>query len=417
MAVAHGYSSTSTSGSVFIYDTGDTFNSFRGIPVVNCAKDLTSGYNITVTEVTDGSIAPPFAGMRVYKFVPTNASNLHRQGGYYDGGGFGGSNANPLLLGRTSPSNFTTVGTGKYRFGMYVRGDVANGSGTGITIDIGDRNHVSTTIGSSSEWQLIQTNDSAGINDSSYPYDFFDIGASYPMTFYVAGYGIWRNIGTVDSLPALQAYPQGTQYITYQQTRSVSGSLLDISGYANSINLSNISFSSSAQPVFDGTDDYIDFGTVSGGIGGSSQATMELVINMTFPNTYQQIFGFRNDTTFDFFFLVFGGGGTEFRVRNSAGTYYDLNPSISAYSGNPVHVVFTVGPNGRQVYFNGAVAATSGTWTGTLGSSAPFNIGRNAGNVWFANGTMPVAKLYNRALTAGEVLNNFNHYKTRFNIN
>ena len=44
-------------GLVFAYDTGDTVNSYIGEPLVNCATDLSSGYNITVTEITDGSIA------------------------------------------------------------------------------------------------------------------------------------------------------------------------------------------------------------------------------------------------------------------------------------------------------------------------------------------------------------------------
>lgn len=198
-------------------------------------------------------------------------------------------------------------------------------------------------------------------------------------------------------------------------TRSATQGLKDLAA-TTAINLSNVSFDSNAQMVFDGTNDYIDLGNISGGIGGSSQATMELVINMTFPSALQQIFGFRDNSAFDFFFLVFSGGGTEFRVRNSAGTIYDLNPSIASYSGKPVHVVFTVGPNGRRVYFNGTVAATDPTWTGTLGSTAPFNIGRNSGNTWFATGTMPVAKIYNRALTADEVARNFNAIKSRFNI-
>ena len=137
---------------VFGYDLGDSKNSFPGIPAVNCAFVPENGYNWTVTEVTDGSILPPRPGARVFKFECTNASNLHRQGGYYNGGGFGGSNPTPLILGRTSPSNFTTVGTGKYRFGMWVRGAASNGSAY-WTIDIGDRNGAGISVDNNTDWQ------------------------------------------------------------------------------------------------------------------------------------------------------------------------------------------------------------------------------------------------------------------------
>ena len=142
---------------------------------------------------------------------------------------------------------------------------------------------------------------------------------------------------------------------------------------------------------------------------------MELVINQTFPSSYQQIFGFRNDSTFDFYFLATSGGGTEFRARNSAGTYYDSNPSIAAYSGKYVHIIFSIGANGSQVYYNGTLVYSAG-WSGALGSSSPFNIGRNASGMWFANGTMPIAKLYTKQLSSTEVTQNYNQYKTRFNL-
>ena len=136
---------------VFAYDTGDVKNSYPGIPAVNCAQVPSSGYNWTVTEITDGSITPPRKGARVFKFECTNASNLHRQGGYYNGGGFGGSNPTPLILGRTSPSNYTTVGTGKYRFGMWVRGAASN-STAGWYIDIGDANGAGLSVNNNTEW-------------------------------------------------------------------------------------------------------------------------------------------------------------------------------------------------------------------------------------------------------------------------
>jgi hypothetical protein len=413
MAVETGYSKIATSGSVFIYDTGDTFNSYLGIPVVNCATDLTSGYNVTVTEVTDGSIQPPFPGMRVYKFVTANNYNLYRQGGYYDGGGFAGSNPRPLILGRTSPSNFTTVGTGKYKFGMYVRGDASNSAGAVLSIDIGDRNGVSATIGTSSTWQLIQTNDSAGINDSSYPYDFFDISADFNMTFYVSGYGIWRNIGTVDSLPALQGYPVGRQYITYGQTRTATQSLIDISGNNTTLDLSSISFTSAGQITFDGTDDYIPTGKSAAQLGMYDQSyTAECLCYPTNFSNDRTMFGTDGTGLRQGLHLVFRSG--TIYMGHYASDYAAGTGTLNAWN----HIVYTFNKTGAtagtaSIYKNGVLQG-SGTIDSFIGTTN-IQLGRWASTSNFA-GDIAVQKIYSRALTASEVLSNFNHYKTRFNI-
>jgi len=68
------------------------------------------------------------------------------------------------------------------------------------------------------------------------------------------------------------------------------------------------------------------------------------------------------------------------------------------------------------IYLNGALAATKGsalTYTGT----GPLLMGRQgelAGEYFL--GSMNNVQIYNRALTAAEVLNNYNELKTRFNL-
>ena len=206
-------------------------------------------------------------------------------------------------------------------------------------------------------------------------------------------------------------------------SRSATQGLLDLTGNST-IDLTNVSFDSNAQMTFDGTDDYISFGVTGGGLAGASQATMELVVKIDAlkegSGAYQQVFGFRDNSDFDFFFLVFesaNNGLTEFRLRGSNGTVYDLNPNILSYIGDYVHIVFTVSPTGRAVYYNGTLATSGGGWDSSFGSSSTFDIGRyGIGNLWFLDGVLPVAKIYNRALTASEIKSNFNAIKSRFNI-
>jgi hypothetical protein len=404
-------------GIVFYYDTGNTVKSYIGEPLVNCATDLSSGYNVTVTEVTDGSITPPFPGMRVYKFVTANDYNLHRQGGYYNGGGFGGSNPHPLILGTTTPSNFTTVGTGKYRFGMYIRGEVTNQVGDGVTIDIGDRNQVGTTVGTNTNWQLLQTNDTLGIANSDYPYDFFDIGASFNMTFYVAGYGIWRSPGTVTNLPFLQAYPIGTQYITYGQSRSVTEGLLDMTRNST-VNLTDVSFNSNAQIIFDGTNDSLVVG--NNATLKNNNTSIEFVINyLNTPNGDIIQFGVGSGTYAQYYYRAYSGysfwnwypvgtGYGEIAIPNSAlplNTYH--------------HIVMTGNDQGYvQFYING-IAQTGATRTSNTQPSnwtpADLTVG---GFSWdgYSSSVIPLVKIYNRVLSASEVLTNYNAFKTRFGI-
>jgi len=416
---------TVESGLVFAYDTGNTITSYLGEPLVNCATDLSSGYNITVTEVTDRSITPPFPGMRVYKFITANNYNLHRQGGYYNGGGFGGSNPQPLILGTTTPSNFTTVGTGKYRFGMYIRGEVTNQVGDGVTIDIGDRNQVGTTVGTNTNWQLIQTDDTLGIADSNYPYDFFDIGASFNMTFYVSGYGIWRSPGTVTSLPFLQAYPTGTQYITYGQSRSVTEGLLDMTRNST-INLTDVSFSGSGEVVFDGTNDYINVpynstqnltsqGTISvwiypfsvtqGNFAGLvAQCTGGSVNTQAYHLSWRQISG-----------AMYGS------ICNGSGTYDEIYAALPTVANIWYNIVFTWNGSQLNMYNNSVVI---GTTTQTINSqvlATDLTIGgytyKGAGGAGeYFNGKIANVEIYNRGLSATEIKQNFEAIRDRFGI-
>ena len=407
---------------VFGYDLGDNRNSFPGIPAVNCATVPASAYNWTVTEVTDGSIPPPRKGARVFKFVSTpDAYNLHRQGGYYNGGGFAGSNPYPLILGRTSPSNFTTVGTGKYRFGMWVRGAASNGSAT-WTIDIGDLNGASIIVGNNTNWQFVSTTDAGGINSTSHPYDFFDINATAGQTYYVADYGIFRSPGTVDNLPALQAPPQ---WVDFQQERSYTAGLIDITGNST-IDLSNVSFDSDAQMTFDGTDDYIDLGDNSLFDFDNGIMTVEAIV--TFPSSwtagsqYPNIIskgasaGWDTDGWALFGFRDWPSSGQKswgLGIRNGATNriVYIDNRATDKY----LHIVATLDGSTMRLYENGVQVNTNTQTINPASNSTSVRIARDPSSNYFP-GEVPYTRVYNRALTASEIKSNYNAIKGRFNI-
>ena len=70
-------------------------------------------------------------------------------------------------------------------------------------------------------------------------------------------------------------------------------------------------------------------------------------------------------------------------------------------------------------YINGVLdstdTVTAGTWTSDPDPSLIIGA-QNQGAAANINGEIPVAKIYNRALTAQEVKQNYQQYKTRFNL-
>ena len=409
---------------VFGYDLGDSANSFPGIPAVNCSRvPTTSGNgngtgNWTVTEITDGSIIPPRKGARVFKFVAGTTSNLYRQANYYAGGGFSNNNPqNSLILGKTSPSNFTTVSeANKYRWGFWVRGEATNNAGWGFNIDIGDRGGASYTVGNKTDWYFINCVNDLGIASTTYPYDFFDIFSSNQgLTMYVADMGIMRAPGTVDSLPIMQAYPQ---WVDYGQERSYTAGLKDLTGNST-IDLTNVSFDSNAQMTFDGTGDYVDLGSDVIISPNNQGWTAEYVFNTNSASTLQH---FNSAEADDFnanwlallsnYLAVWDHGQGTWRYGSTqfiSNTWY--------------HIAFVqTSSTTMQFYVNGQPEGgnhTSFSWSPTYSALKTRYIGRyeyNGGYGGYFNGEIPITKLYNRALTASEIKANYNAIKGRFNI-
>jgi hypothetical protein len=80
------------------------------------------------------------------------------------------------------------------------------------------------------------------------------------------------------------------------------------------------------------------------------------------------------------------------------------------------HFVFSCGGNGStfSFYINGVLDRTS-SWNYTYGSSTKYRIGGNQSSRR-VNGNVPIVKFYNKALTASEVLQNYNALKSRFGL-
>jgi hypothetical protein len=198
-----------------------------------------------------------------------------------------------------------------------------------------------------------------------------------------------------------------TQFTT--GTRSATNSLLDISSNANSISMANVSFDSNAQATFDGTDDYINANITLG-----PSCTLELVMQSSNYNVKIPI-SLDSDN--------YGSGPNIFFYNNvinwntgDSGANFFTN---SSYPNSNYHHIVVSNTNGVSaiLYIDGVQIGTANPLNTTTTGANKLWIGRFHGdNNYTVAGNIPIVRIYNRALSASEVRQNYNQLKSRFNI-
>jgi hypothetical protein len=201
-------------------------------------------------------------------------------------------------------------------------------------------------------------------------------------------------------------------------TRSNTQSLLDLSK-RSVMTVANASFNTNAMLNFDGTNDYIqltsfpqptNFITCEAWINPQDLVTPGTIRGGVISSTnsmYLGIFDSYDGTTF----------GSHWAVQTSTGARpYNVNGSIPRNQWT--HLVGTYNGSVSRAYING-VEVWNSPLTGTIPSST-YYIGTYGGTIvddtHNFNGYIPVAKIYNRALTAEQVLQNYNASKRRFGL-
>jgi hypothetical protein len=179
--------------------------------------------------------------------------------------------------------------------------------------------------------------------------------------------------------------------------------------------------------VFDGADDYIDNITQSISIQDNTPFSIDVIFKTTSTGTAQLIGNWNTLVTPGWrlsiasgqisFFLISANGRAGRAVLSTTATYNNgiLYHLCGTYSGNG-------NVNGISLYVNSISVTTStvlntspGTLTNskiTLGASQLSTT--NVAN--YLNGNIYQTKLYNRALSAQEILQNYNATKTRFGL-
>jgi len=178
--------------------------------------------------------------------------------------------------------------------------------------------------------------------------------------------------------------------------------------------------------VLDGTDDYMT-GPATNTFNLAQEHTLEIIINPTQLGT-KTLFNWRSNSSTDrqiMGHVPYSDNVVYYDVGNSTGATGRIN-----YTANLVNKISymtfrcrTSGTPYRQIFENNVEKVNSGansTATMTFGSSLAllavfnqFNVA-GSGGVW--KGNLYSVRLYNRALTDNELLQNYNATKTRFRL-
>jgi len=76
------------------------------------------------------------------------------------------------------------------------------------------------------------------------------------------------------------------------------------------------------------------------------------------------------------------------------------------------HIVYTITDNVGQLYLDGVPVGTTSTGVGNIvNTNAVFSVGSMNGGLQFFNGSIDDVRIYNRALSAPEILNLYNMFK------
>lgn len=410
---------TDRNGLVFGFDTADGESSYKGIPSTNL---ITSGYPGFFGSGGEVISATSYKGKKsdsgIFLRNVVTSPNVGNNGGLYKT--FSTATLNPT-------TRYIQISFDYYGIVPYQRsGSPSNGLNGYMGITFTDSTNdtygwdVTHTGGSGDDWNNLQSRMGywqkisliVALNQSKNP---SSINAMYIYNdFLIQGEGVFTNFIITEH----PTYPQSPVEFT-SGTRTVTQSLLDITNN-KIIDVFRVSFNPLSNIIYDGTDDFLSLNTPILS-AGQSVYTIEAVFKPYSTKTQviweQNSAGITQNQRACMILLSSGVGG----FNGQSNDYHGVVP----YSPNTYyHWVIVISKNDTnhpiKVYNNGALYS-QGTPSnggnnlnvGSHGSAIGYKLNSNDE---FFHGEIPVVRIYNEALSATDVLRNYNNYKKRFNI-
>ena len=172
--------------------------------------------------------------------------------------------------------------------------------------------------------------------------------------------------------------------------------------------------------VFDGTDDFVDFNNQP--LFNLDNITLEVVVSLSAIPVSVNYVARNRVNGYGISFPTSGSTSYSVTTYVDAATSYTYNSSPVTV-GTPYVLSFTFGSSTFSTYENGnqtyTVAAASGSlYYGATPQTNIFRLSRDGGSGTgkFLNGKIYTARVYNRALSAQEISQNYNALKNRFGL-
>lgn len=167
---------------------------------------------------------------------------------------------------------------------------------------------------------------------------------------------------------------------------------------------------------FDGSTNYADITSSALNLGVGS---IELWVKSDAPtdNLNQQIFARTNTSAGTFNILKNTTNLFQFSIRLTTNTQYNIGSDGTATT-NWTHIVGTYDGTIQKMFVNTVQQSATNSISGTLNISGTLaiNIARQTTGTVYFNGKIPIVRVYNKALTAQEIQQNFTALRGRFGI-
>lgn len=399
---------------VFCYDANNTGKSWKGRPIVNQFAIPTPAANDNVTFSVQGTgtfqrvpANTVYGGYRVKDTDVVYRYNLGTNGCHYHG------NDVTISAGVTATWSCdyyvdpTCTDYPVTNFLANFEGVVTGGASdpTPSIKGVWKRFTISSTAGSTGNCRMLL-----------YP------GGCSSSRLASNGFILFRNPQVEFSAPGNQPSP------FVAGTRLDSGALLDLSKLRNTITLNSLTYTSTNNFTFNGSSDYITVGNISKPF---SAFTVSVWINAStvadFKNPIDCNFSY-NGTT--------GNIGPRLEMNSSGRLLWILSGDTGNNGNNNTYTVFSSGMQANRwynvvitrtagglvsTYLNGEVVTNNAAnSTGFVNVFSNVIIGKgfhldSAVNRSFA-GQIPIVLIYNKALLASEVKQNFNAHRGRYNL-
>lgn len=415
MGVAQGYGKIVTSGLVFAYDAKDYRNSYKGAPGTNIAAGPNRNYSgASLSTYSNGKLFSS-NGYTETVYIPTlgyrTVESVEIYNVYSGYGTDGNYNCCPSLFNYAGGQEFTGSTTYTYQIIYKCESGYTNPNYM-YHYEYGPSGYI-TEYGVHTEGQREHLGDGWYHAWATFTTNAATTSGHKGLWYYQYNVRDKVSIAAVSIIPGTIIRPP-LQFIDENTTRSATQSLYDLTGNA-SLSLTSVSFDSTGDIVFDGTDDTISV---------SSYPAIELADNVSIEYVYMRL---STDPVLDVIankyhstgWELFCQTGNTFALagRNGDGTYYSTsNAAYTIQNNKYYHLVAIKEGTSWRLYVNGELYAslTAGS-VGTWSNTGILQIG-GEGNGYFPNMKLPILKIYNKVLTQAEILQNYRHYKSRYNI-